>query len=119
MSGQPSSLVANTTAALTATVANDTANKGVTWTVSCGTSVCGFFNPAQTASGTATSYLAPLAVPTGNTVTVTATSVTDTSKTATATITITAPPISVSLRASASEPDDDQYDNEDYGKREQ
>jgi hypothetical protein len=97
ISGQPSSLVANTTAALTATVTNDTANKGVTWTVSCGTSVCGFFNPAQTASGTATSYLAPLTVPTGNTVTVTATSVTDTSKTATATITITAPPISVSL----------------------
>jgi len=99
ISGQPSSLAANTTAALTATVTNDSGNKGVTWTVSCGTSVCGSFSPAQTASGTATSYLAPLTVPSGNnnTVTITATSVTDTSKTATATITIIPPPISVSL----------------------
>lgn len=104
ISGQPSSMVANTPASLTATVANDSANAGVTWTVSCGSSACGLFNPAKTASGTATTYVAPVAVPSGNTVTVTATSVTDTSKTATATITITAPPISVSLAPSPPSP---------------
>jgi hypothetical protein len=94
LSGQPSNLVVNTTAALTATVTNDSANAGVKWSVSCGTSACGSFNPAQTPSGTATTFTGPAAIPTGNTVTVTATSVTDTSKTASATITIVPPPLS-------------------------
>jgi hypothetical protein len=79
----------NTIANLTANVGNDTTNKGVKWTVSCGSSgACGWFNPTVTASGSATIYTAPGAVPSGNTVTVTATSVADGSKTATATITI-------------------------------
>lgn len=88
----PASLNAGTTSPLTAVVTNDSANKGVTWKVTCGSSACGSFNPASTASGTATTYTAPAATPTPNTVTVTATSVTDTTKSATATITIGAPP---------------------------
>ncbi len=87
----PTSLVTAATTNITANVANDSANKGVTWTVTCGSSACGSFNPTSTASGTATTFTAPSAIPTGNTVTVTATSVADTTKTATATITVTAP----------------------------
>jgi ferredoxin len=101
MSGQPSSLGANATTALTATVANDSANAGVRWSASCGSSgACGSFNPAQSASGAATTYTAPAAVPSGNTVTVTATSVTDSTKTATATITITPPATAISVSLS-------------------
>lgn len=93
----PTSLVAGTTANLTATVNNDSANAGVNWTVTCGSSACGSFNPAQTGSGAATIFTAPIAVPSGNTVTVTATSVKDSTKIATATITITAPVPGISV----------------------
>jgi len=83
----PTSLAENATASLTATVTNDSAAKGVTW--SCAPSgACGLFNPTGTASGAATTYTAPAAA---GTVTVTATSVTDTTKSASAMITITAP----------------------------
>jgi len=88
----PTSLATGATASLTAVVTND--SKGVNWTVTCGTSPCGSFNPTGTASGAPTTYTAPTATPTPNTVTVTATSVTDTTKSASATITIgAAPPI--------------------------
>ncbi|MEI9979608.1 MAG: hypothetical protein WDN23_11525 [Edaphobacter sp.] len=87
----PTSLNIGTTSNLTAVVANDTQNKGVTWAVTCSSSSCGSFSPTSTPSGTATVYTAPATVPTSGTVTVTATSVTDTTKTASATITITAP----------------------------
>jgi hypothetical protein len=86
----PTSLAVSATTSITANVANDGANGGVKWTVTCGSSSCGSFNPASTASGGATIFVAPAAVPTGNTVTVTATSVTDTTRSASATITITA-----------------------------
>jgi hypothetical protein len=90
----PSSVAASTTAELTATVTNDSANAGVTWTVTCSSTSCGRFNPTTTASGVATSYSAPAAPPSPATVTVTATSVTDTTKSASANITITsAPPV--------------------------
>lgn len=83
----PTSLTENATASLTATVTNDSAAKGVTW--SCAPSgACGSFNPTATASAAATTYTAPAAA---GSVTVTATSVTDTTKSASATITITAP----------------------------
>jgi hypothetical protein len=85
----PTSLAVNSTASLVAVVTNDTANAGVTWSVTCGSSACGSFNPAATASNAATTYTAPTAIPTNNTVTVVATSVTDKTKTASATITIT------------------------------
>jgi len=88
----PVSINAGANSPLTAVVTNDSANKGVTWKVTCGSSACGSFNPASTASGTATTYTAPAAIPSPATVTVTATSVTDTTKSATATVTIGAPP---------------------------
>jgi hypothetical protein len=89
----PTSLVAGTTASITAVVTNDSKNAGVTWSVTCGVSACGGFSPASTASGTATTYTAPTTPPPSpGTVNVTATSVTDTTKTASATITITNTP---------------------------
>jgi hypothetical protein len=91
LSSPPTTLVASATASLTATVTNDSANAGVKWTVSCTGSACGSFNPTSTASGVATTYTAPSAVPSPATVTITATSATDATKSATATITITAP----------------------------
>src|SRR5262249_6965595 len=71
----PSSLGVSETASITATVAHDDSNSGVDWTVACtSTGACGTFNPAHTASGTATTYTAPSEVPTDGTVTITATS---------------------------------------------
>lgn len=94
----PSSLPIQSTAGIVATVANDSQNKGVTWSCTPA-SACGSFNPTSTASGSATTYTAPASVPTGATVTVTATSVTDTTKSASATITITSTAISVILNS--------------------
>jgi hypothetical protein len=88
----PASLAASASAALTATVANDTANAGVTWSVTCGSAQCGSFSPTTTPSGTATTYTAPATPPSPATVTLTATSVSDTTKSASASVTITAPP---------------------------
>jgi hypothetical protein len=94
LSGAPASLVVNATASVTATVANDSAGAGVTWT--CAPSAaCGSFNPTSTGSGTATTYTAPASVPSGGSVTVTATSVTDSTKSKSATITITQPAIAL------------------------
>src|SRR5205807_582906 len=95
-----SSVTANTTQQFTATVTNDAGNKGVNWTLTqSGTPcsrVCGTISPASTASGAATSYTAPSAVPTLAQVTVTSVSVADTTKSAAATVTV-APPIAVSV----------------------
>jgi hypothetical protein len=100
LSSPPTSLQTSATATLTALVANDSKNAGVSWTVTCGSAgACGSFNPATSTGSTATTtYTAPTAVPSGNTVTVTATSVTDTTKSTSAMMTITAPAsISVTL----------------------
>lgn len=76
-------------APFTATVTNDGASQGVTWTVSCQQAACGGVAPASTASGAPTSYTAPAAPPAGNlSVTLTATSVTDSAVIASATITV-------------------------------
>ncbi|QHS53140.1 hypothetical protein [Edaphobacter sp. 12200R-103] len=91
----PSSLMVGTTASIVALVNNDTANAGVTWNVSCGSSQCGTFSPSQTSSGAATTYTAPTSAPTGSAVTITATSVTDPTKSVTANVTITTPAPSV------------------------
>ena len=83
------------TESVTATVKNDTQNKGVTWTLSgagCTGAGCGTLSAASSASGAAITYTAPASVPAPAIVTLTAKSVTDTSKTAAATITVTAPP---------------------------
>jgi hypothetical protein len=75
------------TESVTATVANDVKNAGVTW--SCDFTGCGTFNPAKTASGIATVYTAPSTVPTGGTVRITAISANNgaTSSAAVATVT--------------------------------
>jgi hypothetical protein len=79
------------TVPLTAAVANDPANAGVTWTVTCGgAGACGTLTPGTNTNDViAASYQAPSAVPGGGTVTITATSVTNPSVFAIATATIT------------------------------
>jgi dienelactone hydrolase len=84
----------NTTAQFTATVGNDLANKGVTWTVSCSPAPCGSVSPTSTASGAPTTYTAPPQSPSDLTVTITATSVADPTKSCSGTATV--PAISVS-----------------------
>lgn len=86
----PTSMAEGAAVAFTANVANDSANAGVTWTVTCGSAACGSFSSSSTASGTATTYTAPATIPSGGSVKVTATSVTDASQSASATVTITA-----------------------------
>jgi dienelactone hydrolase len=74
----PNTVDAGTTVQFTATVTNDLANKGVTWTVQCSGTDCGTILPTATASGATTTYTAPAAIPTGDlNVLVTATSVSD------------------------------------------
>jgi hypothetical protein len=87
-------------ASFTATVMNDSANKGVTWTISgsgCSGATCGTVSPNSSTSGMPVVYTAPAAIPSG-TVTLTATAVSDSTKSASAAITITAgPAIAVSV----------------------
>jgi hypothetical protein len=74
---------------LTATVSNDGANKGVTWSLSCATpNGCGALSATTGASGSAVTYTAPATAPNPAMVTIVATSVSDGTKTASATITI-------------------------------
>lgn len=87
----PSTVPAGSTASMTATVANDPSNKGVTWSVSCSSSSCGSFNPTATASGAATTYTAPATAPTGGTVTIKATSLANGAVSVTSAVSITAP----------------------------
>lgn len=91
------SIVEATAAPLIATVYNDPGSAGVDWTVSCGSAgACGTFSPTHTASGAATTFTAPRAVPAGNTVVITATSTTanpnQSSDTETVTVTASQPP---------------------------
>lgn len=84
----------NITQQFGATVQNDPTNQGVNWTTSqAGTSCtsgCGALAPTGTASGAATTYTAPAAVPTNAKVTLIATSATDATKSAAATVTVSA-----------------------------
>jgi hypothetical protein len=92
-----------TTQTVMATVANDSANRGVTWALSgagCSGASCGTLSAASSASGAPVTYTAPAAPPTPATVTLTATSVADGTKSASTTITIAAVsngPVAVSL----------------------
>ena len=76
-----------------ATVADDPANKGVTWTVGQDNAVCssgcGSVSPNSTASGATAIYTAPPTVPANPVISLTATSVEDTTKSASASITLT------------------------------
>ena len=84
------------TAQVTATVTNDAASRGVTWTVSCAATSCGTVSPQTTASRAATTYTAPSAQPIGDfVVTITATSQSDIS--ASASTTLTVPGISIAI----------------------
>jgi hypothetical protein len=86
----PSTLPVGGTATVSATVDGDIANEGVDWVATCGSAPqCGSFSPAHTASGAATTFTAPVGVPTGNSVAVTALSATDHSKAAATEVTIT------------------------------
>ncbi|MGO8796348.1 MAG: hypothetical protein ACLQLC_16120 [Candidatus Sulfotelmatobacter sp.] len=79
----------NATASLAATITNDVSpNPQVKWTVTCASTLCGSFNPTTTTSEVPSTFTAPSAIPSGNTVTVTATSMTDPTKSASDTITI-------------------------------
>jgi hypothetical protein len=87
LGGAPSSLLVLNTVQITATVSNDSAGKGVTWSCTPA-NACGSFNSSTTASGTPVTYTAPIVVPSSKVV-ITATSVSDTTKSAsTAGITI-------------------------------
>src|SRR5437016_4846978 len=90
----------------TATVTNDPSNKGVNWTLTqSGTPCspgCGTISPVNTASGAATTYTAPSAVPSPAEVTATEIWAPDKTKSAAATMTVT-PPIAVSVSPARSE----------------
>jgi len=102
MTPTTASVAVGKTQAFTATVTNDSANKGVTWALSCANG-CGSLSTMTSASGTATTYTAPTTVPSSATVTITATSVTDGTKSASATITI-ASGVAAGVAVSLSQP---------------
>jgi hypothetical protein len=87
----PFTLPADGTMSLTGTLSNDYTVGGgsISWSLSCQSSDCGSLGATKTTSGTAITYTAPAAVPTGNAVTVTATSVTDPTESNSIIITIT------------------------------
>jgi hypothetical protein len=84
----PSSLPAGGTASVAATVSNDTANAGVSWSCTP-SSACGSFSPVSTMSGASTVYTAPSAAPAGGQVVIMATSMTDSTKKANTSVMIT------------------------------
>jgi len=89
------SVQTGSTRTISASIQNDSGNKGVTWTLTgsgCSGTACGILSSTASASGASVTYTAPGSVPSPSTVTVSAKSVTDTSKTASSTFTITAPP---------------------------
>jgi hypothetical protein len=61
----PATIQAGAQVQLVAVVTNDPKMMGIDWNASCVTTSCGSFNPAHTASGQATTYTAPSAVPQG------------------------------------------------------
>jgi hypothetical protein len=80
------------TQSFTATVQNDSQNKGVGWMLSgsgCTGSACGTLSAVSSASGAAVTYTAPASVPTPPGVTLTAVSLADNTKNASASITVT------------------------------
>jgi hypothetical protein len=89
VSAATATVLSGATAQFTANVANDSANKGVTWNVSCSAAPCGTVSPTTTPSGVPTTYAAPPTPPASDlTVTLIATSAADASKTSSTTITV-------------------------------
>jgi hypothetical protein len=90
--GTPPSIDQGQTMAFSASLTNDTGNKGVTWTLSgpgCSGSVCGSLTNVTTTSVT---YKAPATVTANLGITLTATSVASTTQTAVATFFVMPPP---------------------------
>ena len=75
------------TATVAATVKNDSAGGGVSWSCTPA-SACGSFSPTSTPSGGTTTYTAPTSVPMGGSAMIIATSVSDSSKNAIAPVVI-------------------------------
>jgi hypothetical protein len=96
VSVSPSSISLNGggTQAFTATVANDSANAGVTWSIGSGVGTL------SNSTTTGVTYTAPAKVSSSSTVTLTATSKTDTTISGTATITLSPPPTITSVAVS-------------------
>jgi len=91
LSSAPSTLSAGATTSITATVAHDSKNGGVVFSLACATTgQCGSITSGVIASGTAVTYQAPTSVLTGA-VTITATAVDNTQVSASATVTIGPP----------------------------
>ena len=93
----PSSIPAGGTASVAATVSNDTAGAGVSWSCTP-SSACGSFNPVSTMSGASTIYTAPSAAPAGGQVAIMATSMTDSTKKANTSVMITGSSSNASLK---------------------
>jgi hypothetical protein len=93
VSPQTQTLTVNQTQDFTASVGNDTQNKGVTWSLpaNCTKNACGTLSATMTASGTAMTYTAPQHVPNPPVISLVATSAADSTVSATATITIAEP----------------------------
>jgi hypothetical protein len=103
VSPQAQTVTTSQTQNFSASVQNDSQNKGVTWNLSgagCSGSACGTLNSTATASGVAVTYTAPSQVPSPASVTLTATSAADATKSASAAITITNPPPPISVKVS-------------------
>lgn len=96
----PATMPVSGTALLKAVLTNDYVSGGASWSVTCGATACGSFSSTTTASGVATTYHAPSAVPPGGTVAVTATSVTDPTKQISAVIAIQQVAVTVSAASS-------------------
>ena len=87
----PATLTTKAILSLSAFVQNTPSSTQVSWSVTCGSpNACGIFSSATSSNGTSTTYTAPAAVPTGQTVRIIATSVADPTKSASATLTISA-----------------------------
>jgi len=77
---------------VTAVVSNGPSNAMVNWSCTP-TGACGTFSPTSTASGTATTYTAPMTAPAGNSVTIMAISANDKTKSASANVNIGQPAV--------------------------
>ena len=100
-----SSLLLTQTQPFTATVANDSQNKGVSWTLSgsgCSANACGTLSATTSASGVAITYTAPSLMPSSAAVSLTATSVADPGKSSPPAAVALMAPISLSLSPTVS-----------------
>ena|SRR2546421_6287856 len=62
----PATVQPGATAQFSATIINDSSNKGINWSVSCAAADCGSVSLTKTASGVPTTYTAPAIPPAGD-----------------------------------------------------